>query len=84
MMRRSLRPAGYVVAATIALNFAAFATIRHRPEHALRLFNGDDSQCMDYRIGSYASGEEIAAMLRDAAQGARVSGCVNLIIEQEG
>lgn len=82
-MRKRFPLATVVIVATLALNASALATLKERPAHTLTLSGGDDSQCQDYRIGSYASGEEIAAFLRDAAQGARVTGCVNLIIQQE-
>lgn len=82
-MRKRLSPLVILAVTTAALNVSALATITERPAATLQLSNGDDSQCQDYRIGSYASGEEIAAFLRDAAKGARVSGCVNLMIERE-
>lgn len=68
-----------VIAALVLLVPAA--TLAQSQFDVLSLNNGTDSQCQDYAIGDVASGQEIAAMLRDAANGAERYGCVNLIVD---
>ena len=47
----------------------------------MSLNGGNDSTCHDYLISDRATPEAIAAMLTDAAAGARRYGCVNIIVE---
>jgi hypothetical protein len=68
----------YLAAIALTLSAAALTQARH---DVLSLNNGNDSQCQDYVIGDIATGAEIAAMLREAANGAERYGCVNIIVE---
>jgi hypothetical protein len=62
----------------LSLPVAAYAQAQY---DVLSLNSGDDSACHDYLIGDVATGSEIAAMLEDAAKGARAYGCVNIVVD---
>ena len=62
----------------VAISSAAYAQGAY---DVLSLNSGDDSHCHYYVIGDRSSNIEIAAMLEDAAKGARLYGCVNIIVD---